>query len=251
MTDAHRARHRLLDPSTHADGSRQICGAGSLAPTVTLEHRQRPIMFNNSYSVSSSSHRHSHYNDGPSTAPEDRSSSNRYHHDDRYSQEQYNHQQSSRPSYDNHGPPPSHSSRDQRNPSSSSGSLRRKSQADWSRPRGSAGPSSLRPTTTPVQRPPPNDENAAVLDRMKAAGWVGVGERGSGSGQGEEEGVYPTHSHGSMDSGYGSGCGGDEGKSGMGLGSWSALKKAVGLGEEEGGREWSPRLPLLLRKDQI
>lgn len=84
----------------------------------------------------------------------------------------------------------------------------------------------------------PNDENAGVLERMKAAGWVGVGN-GSGGGHGDEDGAYATSNHGSMDSGYGSHSGGEE-KAAGGLGSWSALmKKAVGLGEEENAREFS------------
>jgi hypothetical protein len=75
---------------------------------------------------------------------------------------------------------------------------------------------------------------------MAAAGWTGVGN-GSASGHGEDDG-YAISSHGSMDSGYGSSHCGDEGKAG-GLGSWSALKKAVGFRDEDARELLSPISP--------
>lgn len=196
-------------------------------------------MFNSNYSVSPNAPQHSRFHYDETPAPEERSASNRYQDEyeqggDRYYQQ---HQKHSQHSYSDRHSPPSRPSRDDRAPLSSSasslqpsGSLRRKSQQDWARPRGTSG-SSLRPDPQPTQRPrTPVDENSAVLERMRAGGWMGVGQ-GSSSGHGEDEG-YATSFHGSMDSGYGSGYGGEEGKGG-GLGSWSALKKAVGFGDED------------------
>lgn len=233
-----RGAHNLLELGLQPPSS-SLREATPVFASRRLLLQQPPlgIMFNSSYSVSPNQPQHSRFHYDAAPAPGERSAPNRYH--DQYEQGgdhsyQLQQQHSGHSYFDRHSPP-SRSSRDDRGSHSSSplqptASLRRKSQQDWARPRGASG-STLRPGPQSIQRPPaPVDENSAVLERMAAAGWMDVGH-GSVGGHGDEEG-YVISYHGSMDSGYGSGHGGDEGKSG-GLGSWSALKKAVGFSDED------------------